>query len=259
MGKSFFIQHKLLGIINGNDVDLAGNVLPQAHDGESRLADGSILQREPSLISSDEIKAIWDWNNKHTLVYGFLMGSLIDEPAAYEKVIDCTTAHDVWTTLSKEFGQSSNVMLRVPESQLTTLYKKDDTMVSDHVDNYSQLIERINYHLKPTEKWSNGRINRAFFGTLNSEQWGAYEDGLAKTVNKMLPSELYAKIKARDTAKLRNKQRDAATTMNGDKEANFTNKDLKSHIDDKGPCNGHGRRNKRSKNTSHPLRSEKAS
>jgi hypothetical protein len=90
-------------------------------------------------------------------VYGFLIGSLIDEPAAYAKVIDCTTAYDVWITLAKEYGQSSN-------------YKKDDTTMSDHVNKYSQLMEQINYHLKPTEKWSNERINHTFFGTLNGEQ-----------------------------------------------------------------------------------------
>ena len=79
-----------------------------------------------------------------------------------------------------------------------------------------------------------GTDHRTFFSTLNSEQWGAYGDGLGETVSKMLPSELYAKTKARDTAKRENKQRDASTTINGGKEANFMNKDLKSRIDDRG-------------------------
>jgi hypothetical protein len=75
---------------------------------------------------------------------------------------------------------------------LTTLDKDDNTSMADHVDKYSQLIEQINYNLKPTERWSNERINRTFFGTLDSEQWGAYEDGLGDTIIVMLPTDLYA-------------------------------------------------------------------
>ena len=41
--KSFFIQHKLFGIVNGTVTNPAGNVLPQSYDGETRLADGAIL------------------------------------------------------------------------------------------------------------------------------------------------------------------------------------------------------------------------
>jgi hypothetical protein len=43
MAKSFFVQHKLFGIVSGHQPNPAGNVLPQSHDGEIRLADGSIL------------------------------------------------------------------------------------------------------------------------------------------------------------------------------------------------------------------------
>ena len=98
------------------------------------------------------------------------MKSLTDNPAAYSKVIDCKTAHDVWETLTKEYGKSSNVILRVLETQLSTLFKKEDTPMAEHVDTFSQLIEQINYHLKPEEKWSNERINRTFFGTLSLDK-----------------------------------------------------------------------------------------
>lgn len=235
MAKSFFIQHKLFGIVNGHEPNPAGDVLPQSHDGQIRLANGTILEdsgesNEPAPLWSEETKAIWEWNRKHTLVYGFLKGSLIDQPAAYAKVIDCVKAQDIWTTLAKEFGQSSNVMLRVLEAQLTTLYKEDSTTMADHIDKYSQLIEQIDYNLEPSEKWSKGRNNRTFFGTLNSDQWGAYEDRLGESINAMLPSDLYARIKARNAAKRHNKQRESAPTISGSKVVNFTNKDLKSRI-----------------------------
>jgi gag-polypeptide of LTR copia-type len=234
MAKSFFIQHKLFGIVIGTDANPAGNVLPQSYDGEIRLASGEILDDSgdrdvPAPAWSDDTKAIWEWNRKHTLVHGFLKGSLIDEPAAYAKIIDCTTANDIWVTLAKEYGQSSNVMLRVLESTLNSLYKDDTTSMADHVDKYSQIIEQINYQLKADEKWSNERIIRTFFGTLDGEKWGAYEDGLGDSINEMLPTDLYARIKARDAAKRQNEKR-ATSTINGGKEANLTNGDLKSRI-----------------------------
>jgi hypothetical protein len=264
MAKSFFIQHKLFGIVNGSDLNPAGNVLPQSHDGEIRLANGTILNsidsNKPDPSWSEETTAIWEWNRKHTLIYGFLKGSLIDEPAAYAKVIDCVTAKDIWTTLAKEYGQSSNVMLRVLEAQITTLYKEDTTSMADHVNQYSQLIEQINYNLNSDEKWSNERINRTFFGTLDGEKWGAHEDGLGDTIKDILPTDLYARIKARDAAKRQNQQRSAlaVTTVNNRKEANFTTKDgkdLKSRIGGKRS----GRRGKRGNggsksNDSYPYR-----
>jgi hypothetical protein len=105
MAKSFFIQHKLFSIVSVHQPNPAGNVLPHSFDGEIRLPDGSILEDgardEPSLVWSDEIKAIWEWNRKHTLVYGFLKGSLVDVPAS----------------LRKKFGpRSRRNMVRAPTS-----------------------------------------------------------------------------------------------------------------------------------------------
>ena len=132
------------------------------------------------MLFRSEVISIWEWNRKHTLIYSFLMGALIDEPAAYAKVIDCTTTYNVWTTLSKEYGQSSNVMLRVLESQLTMLYKNEDTTMADHVDKYSQLIEQINYHLKPAEKWSNELTNCTFSVPSTARNGEHMKMGLAK-------------------------------------------------------------------------------
>jgi transposase InsO family protein len=244
MANSFFIQHKLFGIVNGTDTNPAGNVLPQSYDGEVRLASDEILadadRDVPGPVWSEDTKAVWEWNKKHTLVHGFLKGSLIDESAAYAKIIDCTTANEIWVTLAKEYGQSSNVMLRVLEGTVATLYKDDSTSMGDHIDKYSQMIEQIQYHLEPKEKWSNERIIRTFFGTLDGEKWGAYEDALGNTITDMLPTDLYARIKARDAAKRQN-EKNATSTINGVKKANFTNftnhSDLKIRI---GNGNGNG-------------------
>ena len=203
MARIFFVQHELFDIVNGNVSNPAG---------------------DPTPTWSDEQRRIWDWNRRHGLAYGFIMKSLTDNPAAYSKVIDCKTAHDVWEILAKEYGQSSNVVLRVLEAQLSALIKKDETSMAEHVDTYSQLIEQINYHIKSEEKWSNERINRTFFGTLSIDKWGSYEDGLGESIKTMVPSELYAMIKARDAAKKHSAQKESsiitATTVNN--EANFT-------------------------------------
>ena len=84
------------------------------------------------------------------------MKSLTDDAAAYSKVIDCNTVHDNWEPLQKEYGQSSNVLLPILELQLSALFKKDDTSMPDHIDQFLQLIEQMNYHLETNEKWFNG-------------------------------------------------------------------------------------------------------
>jgi len=84
------------------------------------------------------------------------MKSLTDDAAAYSKVIDCNTAHDIWKPLQKEYGQSSNVLLCILELQLSALFNKDDTSMLDHIDQFPQLIEQMNYHLGTNEKWFNG-------------------------------------------------------------------------------------------------------
>ena len=97
--------------------------------------------------------------------------------------------------------------------------------MAEHVDTYSQLVEQINYHLKPEEKWSNEHINCTFFGTISSKEWGSYEDGLGESIKTMVPSELYAMIKARDAAKKQNAQKESSimsTTTVVNNEANFT-------------------------------------
>ena len=58
--------------------------------------------------------------------------------------------------------------------------------MADHVDKFSQLIEQILYHFKPAEKWTN---IHTFFGTLDGEKWGAYEDGLDDTITTMFPTD----------------------------------------------------------------------
>jgi hypothetical protein len=61
--------------------------------------------------------------------------------------------------------------------------------MADHVDKYLQIIEQINYQLKADEKGSNERIICTFFGTLDGEKWGAYQDGLGDGINDMLPTD----------------------------------------------------------------------
>ena len=90
-------------------------------------------------------------------------------------------------------------------------------------------FEQINDRLESGEKWSNGWINRTFISTISSEQWGTYKDSLGNTIDTMLPSKLYALIKACDVAKKKNIHKESSIpTMSNipivNKEANFTMK-----------------------------------
>jgi hypothetical protein len=191
MAKVFFIQHDLYRIVDGSEENPAGaDVLPKTFDGKIRQADGSILEGEPDATWGAPQRKLWDWNRRHGIAYGFILKSLTEERNAYSKITGCKTAHDVWDTLAKQYGSSSNVILRVLESQLSELHKRDDTTMAEHIDRYCQLTDEINYHLKDSEKWSVERMNRTLFSTLSHKQWGAYEDGLGKEIETILPSEL---------------------------------------------------------------------
>lgn len=175
----------------------AYNVLPKVHDGKIRLNDGTVLVDDPNSAWSDHQKNVWAWDRRHP---GLAYMIWIHQETPFRRrrsLLPSYTAHDMWETMSKGYGQSSNVILRVLESQLNGLFKKNDTTLEEHINKYCQVIEQINYRLKPSEKWSNERINRTFFGsTISFEQWGAYEDGPGDSINDMLPSELPARIKA---------------------------------------------------------------
>ena len=170
MARIFFVQHKLFNIVNGSEPIPARSILPKVLDMCIRLANGLIPQANPIQKWSAEERSIWHWNCYHVLAYGLIMKSLTNDATAYFKVIDCKTVYDVWKTVTKKYGQSSNLILYILKAQISTLFKKKDTPMAEHVDTFSQLIEQINYHLKPEEKWSNERINRTFFGTLSLDK-----------------------------------------------------------------------------------------
>ena len=69
------------------------------------------------------------------------MKSRTDNAATYSKVIDCKTVYDVWKTVTKKYGQSSNLILYILKAQISTLFKKKDTWIVEHIDAFSQLIE----------------------------------------------------------------------------------------------------------------------
>jgi gag-polypeptide of LTR copia-type len=171
------------------------------------------------------------------------------------KVTNCESAYDIWQTLASEYGNSSAIMLRVLERQLPTIIKQDDTSMANHIDNYSKLVDEINYHTKPSKKWNHERINRTFFGTLDQNQWGAYEDGLGDAINDIPPSELYSRITARDT--VRNPKPTVAPPIN--KQANCSGQNLGSRISGSDNKQRHGGRRggKRGKQQFHPYSQKK--
>jgi hypothetical protein len=100
------------------------------------------------------------------------------------------------------------------------------------------VIDKINSHTKHSEKCYNEQINWTFFWTLDQNQEGTYEDGLGESVNDMPPSELFARIKARDS--IGNPKPTIPTPIN--KEANFCGKTLGSRIGGSDNKGRHGRK-----------------
>ena len=254
MAKIFFIQHELFNIVSGKETNPAGiDVDPKSISGVVRISaeTDEVLDGPPSLDSPEPHRKIWDWNVHHGFAYSFLMRSIQANSAAYSKVVDCKTAGQVWEHLEHEYGQSSSVVLELWEAKLAKLMKRQDTSMQAHIDEFSLLIEQLNYHLPPDEKWSDAKINRKFFSTLSYDEWGTYQDGLGDAIAMMKPSDLYARIKARDEAKKEQAKKELAlkelTLMTNDdssktensKEANFTKKSKNTGYGEYGGHGGH--------------------
>jgi len=101
-----------------------------------------------------------------------------------------------------------------------------------HVDNFSELIEYIQYHLPLEAKWTDLTINQKFFGTLELKEWLLWKCSYGATLKTMCPVELYAQICFND---------EIVNPKQSEKEANLTaqisNSRSNSGHGGKGKCN----------------------
>jgi gag-polypeptide of LTR copia-type len=103
----------------------------------------------------------------------------------------CASAKDVvgvWETLQTQYGAQSDARVILFEHQLSQLKKASDTPMRKHADDFSELVDRIQYHLPLEAKWSKETINQKFFGTLDLQVWGPWMHSYGASLKTMSPS-----------------------------------------------------------------------
>ena len=179
----FFSQYGLWDIVIGKRKNPAGDVEPSTKSGVIDLGSGlgtesggqiipeSSEQTEPSariLIGKPDPNkphevSVYEWNHQHSLAYNYLMNALEDQTAAYARCYIAKDVAEVWERLQTQYGGQSDARLILLEHKLSQLKKSPDTLMKKHIDNFSELIERIQYHLPLEAKWTNQTINQKVF------------------------------------------------------------------------------------------------
>jgi len=201
----FFSQYGLWDIVTGKRKNPAGDVEPSTKSGVVDLGhidlstdsetepNARILVGNPDPNKPHEV-SVYEWNHQHSLAYNYLMNALEDQTAAYARCYTAKDAAEVWERLQAQYGGQSDARLILLEHKLSELKKTPDTSMKKHIDNFSELIERIQYHLPLEAKWTNLTINQKFFGTLELKDWLPWKRSYGATLKTMLPAELYAQI-----------------------------------------------------------------
>src|ERR1700685_1080027 len=201
----FFVQYKLWDIVIGDSVNPAGDVEPSVVSGKIDLGEtagpigtaGRFLQGNPDPAKPHEVN-VYRWNERHSLAYNYLLDSVAPDPAAYSRIVSCKTAADGWTKLVTQYGTRSDAKLSVLEDKLFFLKKTPAVSMSIHVDNYTRLVQQIQFHNPPAKRWEPDTINRRFLGTLDKKEWGPWILALGPRVDIMTPEQLYATIQLDD-------------------------------------------------------------
>jgi len=244
--RRFFVQYKLWDIVTGDLVNPAGDVEPSVYSGKIDLgetagspgADGRFLQGTPNPEKPHEIN-VYKWNERHSLAYNYLLDAVKSDRAAYSRIVGCKTATDAWTKLVMQYGTRSDAKLSILEERLFYLKKTPEVTMSKHVDDFSRLIEQIQFNNPPDKRWKDETINRRFVGTLDAKEWRPWIRSLGLGIATMTPVQLYAAIQLDDEV------------MNGGKPAERKEASLASRIGDletrisDGKSGQHGKRGKR--------------
>ena len=176
--RRFFVQYKLWDIVTGDLVNPAsGEVEPSVYSGKIDLgetagspgAEGRFLQGTPNPEKPHEIN-VYKWNERHSLAYNYLLDAVKSDRAAYSRIVGCKTATDAWTKLVMQYGTRSDAKLSILEEKLFYLKKTPEVTMSKHVDDFSRLIEQIQFNNPPDKRWKDETINRRFIGTLDAKE-----------------------------------------------------------------------------------------
>jgi hypothetical protein len=166
----FFVQYKLWDIITRDSENPDGDVEPSVTSGKIDLGHGALLRGEPDPANSHEV-SVYKWNERHSLAYNYLLDAVKSDRAAYSRIVGCKTAADAWQKLVTQYGARSDAKLSILEEQLHYLKKMSETTMSKHIDNFSNLIEQIQFHLPLSKRWDDETVNRRFIKTLDQKEW----------------------------------------------------------------------------------------
>jgi hypothetical protein len=142
----FFIQYKLWNIVTGDSENPAGDVEPSVTSGKIDLGHRAVLTGEPDPAHSHEV-SVYKWNERHSLAHNYLLDAVKSDRATYSRIVGCKIAADAWPKLVMLYGTRSDAKLCILEEQLHYLKKTAETTMSKHIDNFSNLIEQIQFHL----------------------------------------------------------------------------------------------------------------
>ena len=200
--RRFFVQYKLWDIVTGDSVNPAGDVEPSVYSGKIDLggspeADGRFLLGTPNPEKPHEIN-VYKWNERHSLAYNYLLDAVKSDRAAYSRIVGCKTAADAWTKLVTQYGTRSEAKLGILEERLHLLKKTPEIPMDKHIDDFSRIMEQIQFHNPPESRWKKGTINRRFLGTLDKKKWQTWIRALGLSIETMEPEKLYATIQVDD-------------------------------------------------------------
>jgi hypothetical protein len=96
------------------------------------------------------------------------------------------------------YSARSDAKLSISEEQLYQLKKSPDTPMSKHIDEYSGIIERIQFHLPHDKRWNDESINYRFVRNLPMQEWLPWIRATGDRIAEMHPAQLYAEIQLDD-------------------------------------------------------------
>src|SRR6266496_2077909 len=137
------------------------------------------------------------WNRKHALAKEALLKVL--EPTELLKIVGVQdSASAIWNLLRDEYGQVLNIKYIRADYELHILRKDEKTSMDDHINQFTRLLQDLEYH-KPANAKAKGKgiINLTFVASLG-KGWEVFQQAKGQTLQTMSTSALFAEVRAID-------------------------------------------------------------
>src|SRR5436309_13767510 len=156
-------------------------------------------QRQPPSDQCCIRVRINDWNRRHVRAREALLKCL--NSADLMKVYSVReSASAIWTRLHEEYGQVLNLEYMRANNEYYMLRKAPETSMEDHINQFTKLRQKAEYHKPPDAQAETDRnANLVFLSSLSDlKEWVLF--GLAKgnNIDTMTTAALFAEVKAYD-------------------------------------------------------------